>query len=250
VPSGWTLKGTADFNNDGEIDVVVTNGSANQLWLVKDAAILSTTDLPFWPAWPMQGIADLNGDGNKDILYQNGNTQYAVYLNGTTQQGAGYVSGKTVDAIQPLTGSNQGIDTVESSIDYTLGSGLENLTLVNSSDNINGTGNAADNVIIGNEGNNIINGLAGNDTLTGGAGADTFVFTPNFGKDIVTDYHAGEDVIEIDHTIFADFAALFAHAADDGHGNTIITVDANDTITLIGVTTSILQQHQSDFHIV
>jgi Ca2+-binding RTX toxin-like protein len=105
-------------------------------------------------------------------------------------------------------------------------------------------------LIIGNEGSNIINGLAGNDLLTGGAGADTFVFAPGFGKDTVTDYHAGEDVVEIDHTIFADFSALAAQAADDGLGNTIITVDAGNTITLVGVTTSILQQNQSDFHFV
>ena len=36
VPSGWTLKGTADFNNDGELDVVVSSASANQIWLLKN----------------------------------------------------------------------------------------------------------------------------------------------------------------------------------------------------------------------
>jgi Ca2+-binding RTX toxin-like protein len=239
MPFGWTRKGTADFNNDGETDAVVTNGSVNQIWLIKDAAVLSTADLPFWNGWPMQGIADLDGDGDKDILYQSGGTQYALYLNGTSQQGAGYVSGKSVDAIQPLTGANQGIDTVEASISYTLGSGLENLTLVNGAGNINGTGNAAANVIAGNDGNN---------TLTGLAGADTFVFKPGFGKDTITDYTVGQDDVNVDHAIFADFAALIAHAADDGIGNTVITADANNAITLAGITKAVLAQHQSDWH--
>jgi Ca2+-binding RTX toxin-like protein len=239
VPSGWTLKGTADFNNDGEIDVVVTNGSANQIWLIRDAAVLSTSDLPFWSAWSMRGIADLDGDGDKDILYQSGSTQYAVYLTGMARQGAGYVNGKSADAIQPLTGSNQGTDTVEASLTYTLGNGVENLTLVNGAGNIDGTGNGAANVIAGNDGNN---------TLTGLAGADTFVFKPGFGHDTIADYSVGQDNVNVDHTMFADFAALIAHAADDGLGNTVITADANNSITLTGVTKAVLAQHQSDWH--
>ena len=53
--------------------------------------------------------------------------------------------------------------------------GVENLTLTGSAA-INGTGNAAANVIIGNEGDNILTGKAGADTLTGNAGTDSFVF--------------------------------------------------------------------------
>src|SRR5262249_3974577 len=36
APSGWTIKGTADFNNDGLLDVVVSSadGMTNQLWLL------------------------------------------------------------------------------------------------------------------------------------------------------------------------------------------------------------------------
>ncbi len=65
----------------------------------------------------------------------------------------------------------EGIDLVHSRISWTLGSGLENLTLGNGGA-WSGTGNAEANVITGNSLANVINGLAGADTLIGGGGND------------------------------------------------------------------------------
>jgi Ca2+-binding RTX toxin-like protein len=84
----------------------------------------------------------------------------------------------------------------------------------------------------------VLNGGAGNDLLIGGSGGDVFQFSANFGHDTALDFHPGEDLIEIDHTVFADFSALMAHTAAVGT-DTVITADANNSITLhdVGVAT-------------
>lgn len=73
-----------------------------------------------------------------------------------------------------------GIDTVVSSASFALdnwynGNYIENLTLTGS-ENLDGTGNYLNNVLIGNDGDNILDGsYGGSDTLKGGAGNDTLI---------------------------------------------------------------------------
>jgi hypothetical protein len=83
---------------------------------------------------------------------------------------------------------------------------------------------------------------------TGANGADTFVFAANFGNTTVTNFHPDTDVIQIDHTVFADFQALLAAAHNDGNGNAVVTADAHDSITIKNVTVAQFVQHQGDFH--
>jgi len=104
--------------------------------------------------------------------------------------------------------------------------------------------------VTGTSGADTLASTSANDYMTGGAGADNFTFSPSFGEDTIADYAAGTDSITFDHTIFTDAAAVLAATHDDGNGNTVITVDANNSVTLHNTTQAQLAAHQSDFHFV
>lgn len=89
---------------------------------------------------------------------------------------------------------NEGSDTVQSAISYTLGSNVENLVLVGATA-IDGSGNAGDNTLTGNSVDNTLDGGDGNDTLYGGAGNDTLI--GGLGVDSFAG-GAGDDIYVVD----------------------------------------------------
>jgi Ca2+-binding RTX toxin-like protein len=153
------------------------------------------------------------GTGNDSMLGGLGDDVYAVDA--------------TSDVVVELAG--QGTDRVSSTVNWTLGDNVENLTLSGSA-GISGTGNALDNVIGGNPGANAIDGGAGNDTisggdgndtltggsgadrLSGGLGADGFRFvTTGEGADTITDFASGTDKILV---VAANFGLVAGGAAN------------------------------------
>lgn len=84
-----------------------------------------------------------------------------------------YVVDNTGDVvIEVTTALRNNTDTVLSSVSYTLGADIENLTLTGTA--ANGTGNAGNNLLIGNSSINTLTGGDGNDTYVVGAG-DTVI---------------------------------------------------------------------------
>jgi Ca2+-binding RTX toxin-like protein len=107
-------------------------------------------------------------------------------------------------------------------------------------------GRGGDDFLFGGDGKDRLIGGDGNDRLTGGHGPDTFVFGPGFGHDVITDYsHA--DRIEFDGGVFHNLHQVQAASQQVGN-DTVITLDANNSITLLGMNLHSL--HASDFDFV
>lgn len=173
----------------------------------------------------LTGGSALNATGNEYDNIITGNSANNI-LNGgdgidTLTGGKGndtYIVDSTTDTIKELSGG--GTDTVQSSVSYTLGEFLNNLTLTGSS-SINGTGNEHDNIIRGNAGNNILRGGTGNDTLYGGDGSDDIKGGNLDG--ITTIYgDSGNDVLDV------TFGSVFGGSGNDEISGEYAIVDGGD----------------------
>lgn len=195
------------------------------------------------------GAANLNatGNGQRNRLVGNAGDNR---LDGGAEAdsmagGAGndtYVVDNQLDTL--LEDINAGIDTVHSSVSWTLGSNLENLTLTGVQD-LNATGNELANVLTGNAGNNILDGAQGADAMAGGAGNDTYYI--DSAADSVTEAaNAGLDTLyaSVNVTLGANVenAVLFGAATSatgnaldntligNSQANVLLGGDGNDTL--------------------
>ncbi len=189
----------------------------------------------------------LNGSNEADVINGLGgnDTLRGLAGNDTLDGGAGrdtmiggvgndtYVVDNTDDVVTENSG--EGRDTVRSLITYALGANLENLTLTGSS-NINGSGNAADNVITGNSGNNVLAGFGGGDTLNGGAGVDTATYAAS-GAAVSVSFATGlgsggdaedDTLIDFENLI----GSAFADTLEGNGGNNVLVGGAGiDTLS-------------------
>ena len=180
-----------------------------------------------------------------------------------------YVVDSALDVLTEKAG--QGIDTVRSSVGWTLGADIENLVLIG--DNaINGSGNALANVLRGNAQANTLNGLAGNDTLFGGGGSDTLLggagndhYTGGWGADRLNDTAAasndvyawgrGEGADTLSDAGGIDRLDVLPGVAEDqlwlrrvGANLELSVIGTSDSLTITGWYTSQTRQIES-FHL-
>ncbi|MBI5907703.1 MAG: hypothetical protein HY853_03855 [Burkholderiales bacterium] len=195
-----------------------------------------------------QASGAIDGTGNElnNVLTGNAadNTLHGLAGGDTLDGGAGadtmlggigndtYVVDNAGDAVIELAG--EGVDTVRSAIDYTLGDNVENLTLTGG--HINGTGNEQGNVLTGSSGNNTLGGGLGADTMIGGGGNDSYLID-NLGDSIIEQSGQGIDTVisPFDYTLAANVDNLtLTGVALNGTGNVldnvIIGTDADNTL--------------------
>jgi|GEM_PF-2988732 len=116
------------------------------------------------------GNDHLEGGASNDTL--NGGNGFDTMLGGDGNDH--YVVDNLRDIIDEGSDRLAGIDSVESSVSYTLGNNLERLNLTGLN-NLSGIGNDGTNIIVGNSGDNLLSGMNGNDTLKGSLGDDTLL---------------------------------------------------------------------------
>jgi Ca2+-binding RTX toxin-like protein len=224
------------FNHDGTSDTIHWDVSANRPWS-------EYTD-HFTAAGQLQAQVNYNDDGSTDKLYWDvsGTRPWSEYKDHITAAGQ----------LQAQVNYNDDGSTDKFRWDV-----LGNRPWSEHTTHLSPAGHAqwqdvsyrnATQAITGYADGLILSDPRVNDTYTGGGTNETFVFAPHFGKAVVTDFIAAgprHDVLDIDHTVFHDFAHLRAATHQVGL-DTVITADAADTITLLHVAMGSLTG--TDFH--
>jgi Ca2+-binding RTX toxin-like protein len=263
---------------DNTLDAIVENGSEGVDTVQSSVTYTLAANID---NLTLVGAAAFNGTGNdlNNILVGNAlNNTLDGKLGGDLMSGGAgndtYIVDDTSDAV--IESATNGEDIVRSSVNWTLGANLEDLTLTGIL-GVSGTGNSLNNDMVGNSGNNNLSSLGGNDTLDGGTGADTM--TGGLGNDVYQVDNAGDVVVEtaeagsvdrvvaaVNYTLSAEVENLVLRvgsAAVTGTGNnlnnaidgnlannTLSGMDGNDTIFGGGGTDTMIGGNGDDVYYV
>jgi len=196
------------------------------------------------------GTDTVIGGSNDTITLGNGNDTVLGGSNDTIQAGNGADTISTGANSSVTAGNNPDTVTVGDNSKVVLGNGQDQVTagaiatinLGNGADTVTSGGNST--ITVGNGNDTIYVGK--NDTVTVGTGQDSFVFhqtaAGNIGAVTINHFNTSTDLIT-----FSKQLTTADSYQDNAQGNAVITVDAGDTITLVGVHSSALHPSNVQF---
>jgi Ca2+-binding RTX toxin-like protein len=211
-----------DGDDDKDTVVVTNNSPAPRTILIRDGATQGGID-PTHVAISVDGVLSLDIDDVEDLVINAGDAGDTIIVEGN---------------LEPT-------DIAPTTIVFNGGSGNDTFDarLLTSTERVVASGNGGSDTLTGAGGDDVLVGGTGNDTMTGGSGNDLFVFADGDGMDTIMDFTAGGAIDKLDLRAFGikDIATAKALLAGPsvtqiaGTNNVLISADANDNITLIGV---------------
>jgi serralysin len=238
----------AEITGD-EIGIVLQQSSGGTSMIRNDGTINGGT---FGAVWGSEGAEKLINRGTingsvalgagDDIFDSRGGLVSGGDVSGQAGDDVYRVAGK----LELQEGDGQGFDRVYSSISWKLTDNFEaatltgkaNTKLIGNDASSQLTGNAGNNRIAGMLGGDIVSGGRGNDILTGDDGvvasgsADVFLFGNHCGRDVITDFHDGEDAFNLaGYKGLDSFGDLKGHIKQVGD-NVVMALLDGDQFTL------------------
>jgi Legume lectin domain len=222
----WTQDsggGVLTIDDNGTTENILLDGNYTQgeFALTQDATLAAGTDVvsvPSVDSTAVSGTDDVAGN----ISFADSNVHDALSAS-VTPESSGYVGSFSVDAVTDNNGNESvGFEFMSANDQINLAPGqtLSQSYNVTVADVQNPAGNVTQTVSVS----------------IGGSGNDNFVFAPGIGADTIVNFDPQHDTIELDHFANAQTVQeLQSLITTDAHGDAVIDLGHNDSITLPGM---------------
>ena len=206
--TGGTGKNTFIFNSGDGSDVITNYKGSDVIKATSGKITGKTKGSDFVLSISGGGKVTLQGAGKKYVRVTDGSgTHWAdddnsplkkiTYKNHNVSLHSGYTSDSFVadDYTKDLPGKVFDIDASDVKHAMTIVGNKEKNNIIGTDEDDYIEGLAGADKLYGNDGNDSLWGGAGNDTLYGGDGNDTFIYTPGEGKDVISDFTKGDQIM-------------------------------------------------------